>query len=655
MVQVIQPKFTVIVPVSAQEDLVCPTVRSILAFGTELTDIHVFGSPESGWSLERLRSELDCISSESLYIHWVDSRDVSAILDKMAHVIKEAEERIIVFAQPGAIFAEGYADAIYSSLSSFLKFSGNEPANEGSPIVFPLTNSNTSLSALDPELSGNSAGIELGNGYNVHDVSTELKRLLSPSPIPALPFNLPAWAMTQAVAQNFIHVDPSIDSLFQAMICGLRSQMDKGSALLVLPHWFVFWKRTLQAKSVEFNASSLQDLTREKEDSPPLNELVKHYNSSVSSPDAWKTRDLLRNRLRSLRTLSNGQLTPSPNKAPRHKIMYILPKVDTYGGVISVIQLINQLNTLGFDANLATYGTVAEQIFSLAPTYFRPYVFPNAEVMIDEFPDCDLVVATHWTTVAPAVTLKQLRPELSLVYFIQDYEPDFYDDALLKRQAERTYRLIKDQIVKTRWLRDKVSPFGGKVNIIPLGLNLNAFFPRSGQRDQRIISMVRKSSRHRNYSMALRVFEELSRRRPGLELAVYGMYDEGDIKFPAVSLGRLPELNLVASEISRSTILFDCSTFQGFGRPGLEAMACGTAAVVTREGGITQYAQHGSNCLLIDPNNIEDIITKIFYLLDNREARLSLVSSGLRTAQEYSHHNEGKRTFELFSHLLGNQ
>jgi len=400
---------------------------------------------------------------------------------------------------------------------------------------------------------------------------------------------------------------------------------------------------------------------REDPVAPLRSHLEKAARLTAGAPDPEDetvTRDVADIRLDSL---MDGIVPPLPPRASRPvadppRVIYILPAVSLFGGVISVLQVVNQLVLRGFDANVATYGPVDEHVFRMFPVFFRPYVFSDEAALVANFPACDLVVATGWETAYAAALLQRLRPGLRAAYFVQDYEPDFYTGVRpeLEVRAERTYDLLDNQIVKSRWLAGLLKPFGKRVNIIPLGLNLDLFHDAGRPRSCQIISLARPSSLRRNFPMLCEVYAEVHRRRPDVALALYGGgYDPKELNFPVRSYGELSDMAEVARALNDSMVLLDCSTFQGFGRPGLEAMACGTAAVLTREGGITQYAKHRYNCLLTDPMNRDEIVEKVLLLLDNEEERTRLIAHGKATAAEYSLVAEGERTAALFREILG--
>lgn len=339
----------------------------------------------------------------------------------------------------------------------------------------------------------------------------------------------------------------------------------------------------------------------------------------------------------------------------RPKVTYIVPAVGLYGGIISVLQVVNQLILNGFDASVATYGKVDDEVYKLFPCFFSALRFDSQAELVVNLPESDLIVATSWDSVYPAVAVCSIRPQTRLVYFVQDYEPDFYstEQSSMRLQAERTYYMIDQKIVKTRWLKKKMEIYGGSVHRIPLGLNLDYFYDQGLSRGRQVVAMGRPSSQRRNFPMVLDVFSELKRRDPSVNLALYGYgYRAEDLPFEVKDYGRIGEFQQLAWAMNESAVLLDCSTFQGFGRPGLEAMANGTVPVLTREGGITQYAKHGYNCFLIDPNDRDDIVEKVMIALSGSPDLALIRNNGRRTAEEYSLEAEGWRTAKLFGLLL---
>jgi glycosyltransferase involved in cell wall biosynthesis len=88
------------------------------------------------------------------------------------------------------------------------------------------------------------------------------------------------------------------------------------------------------------------------------------------------------------------------------------------------------------------------------------------------------------------------------------------------------------------------------------------------------------------------------------------------------------------------------STYEGFGLPPLEAMACGAPVIATRINSITEVC--GDAALMVDPKAVEGLIKAIDYLLDDDNARSQLSSAGLRRAADFSWQRTGQLTREVY-------
>jgi len=336
------------------------------------------------------------------------------------------------------------------------------------------------------------------------------------------------------------------------------------------------------------------------------------------------------------------------------KVIYFLPTLDLYGGVISVIQIVNQLNLLGVNANIATY-SINEEFLKNYPVYFHPYVFESEKDLVSNFPDCEIAIATHWSTVYPLIEIKD-KIKMDIVYFVQDFEPDFYEPNTTDyNRSLKTYDLIPIKIVKSLWLKEKLKYFEGEIHQIPIGLNTDIFYDKGIKRDIHIIAHARPNSERRNFPMVKKVFKKLKEKDKSIKIGVYGTnYSPKDFEVEVNDFGVLNDPKDVSEALNRSLIALDTSTFQGLGRPGLEAMACGTATVLTRNGGITEYAKHQYNTLLVNPFNIDEILQKVKILMDDDELRNKLIKKGFETSKEYYIRNEAKLTKDLFETIRKN-
>jgi len=231
----------------------------------------------------------------------------------------------------------------------------------------------------------------------------------------------------------------------------------------------------------------------------------------------------------------------------------------------------------------------------------------------------------------------------------------FDHDAAARQAVIDGYPLIPNRIVKSDWLASVLAARGFDSTKITLGMDLDLFYvERPGaERPLRVVGMARPNTPRRGFAALVAVLREVKRRRPDAEIAFFGCPDlaEHGIDFPHVELGVLPNDRL-RRVYNDAAIYLDTSEFQGFGRPALEAMACGCATVLGRDGGVTEYAHDGENTLLVDPADRSATAAAVVRLLDDRALRSRFVAAGLETAARFDCDVEARETSRLFATAL---
>jgi GT2 family glycosyltransferase/glycosyltransferase involved in cell wall biosynthesis len=343
----------------------------------------------------------------------------------------------------------------------------------------------------------------------------------------------------------------------------------------------------------------------------------------------------------------------------RPRVTYVLEKFSISGGVLSVVQLVNRLTMLGWDAKIATHHDHDQTHLSAYMLYHSPYVFPSAESMIRSFPETDLVVATLWSTAEKVHRIVSETRKLAVPwYFVQDDETGFFAkwDAEGRRAVMRSYELIPDRIVKTDWLTETLAERGHDCHKVPLGMDLDLFYAedRERERSPRVLGMARPRTPRRGFEALIETMRRIKAERPEVEICLYGCpnLDEYGVDFEHTDLGVVPHARL-RRVYNDALVLLDTSSFQGFGRMGLEAMACGCATVLTRFGGVAEYARHEENSLMIDPADRDETVGAVLRLLDDAALRDRIVQGGYRTAARFSCDEEARRTSLLFAESLG--
>ena len=339
-------------------------------------------------------------------------------------------------------------------------------------------------------------------------------------------------------------------------------------------------------------------------------------------------------------------------------VTYLLPYITVAGGVISVIQLVNELILLGVDARIATLRKYPEM--NAWPLYTAPMIFKNYKDMEKGLPETDIVVATHWSTAHVAHNMKERHIAKETVYFVQDFEPWFYPKKDTKKRSfiENTYRLLPNKIVKSEWLKQKLFRFGGDIKKIHIGMDLRIFYPRIGSQEKKnqpvsIFSMARPRTPRRGFTNLVEGLSIVKKIHPDVRIRLFGDYlNNTMIPFAFEDIGIVADQNKLAKLYSEATLFIDASDFQGFGRTAMEAMACGTPCVLTSQGGVGEYARNEHNALLISPKTPSELSTAVCRLINDQNLRNRLSEKGQQTAKKFCHKREAKETADLFFQLV---
>ena len=354
--------------------------------------------------------------------------------------------------------------------------------------------------------------------------------------------------------------------------------------------------------------------------------------------------------------------TPLVNRFARRdtlSVTYIFRGLGMTGGVRSVIQLVNELILRGCDARIAaihTYPGHRDWTWLLS----EPMIFKSARHLVHALPPTDIVVATEWCTASWAHQISGNGVARASAYFLQDYEPWFLPESerALRARIVREYGLIPNRIVKSDWLREKLAVHGFPTHKILLGMDLDQFYPRdriSGP--PTVLTLARPSTPWRGFSSALQALTEVKKHRPDTRVILFGTDDlkAADFPFDFISAGKVTDQDQLAMLYSQADVFLETSTFQGFGRCALEAMACRTAVVLTTEGGVTEYAVPDVNCLAIPPNAPNEAARAVLRLLDDQHLREGLAANAAETARRFCHRREASETLSYFLSLLGSE
>ena len=89
---------------------------------------------------------------------------------------------------------------------------------------------------------------------------------------------------------------------------------------------------------------------------------------------------------------------------------------------------------------------------------------------------------------------------------------------------------------------------------------------------------------------------------------------------------------------------------EGFGLPSLEAMACGCPVIVSNVGSLPEVV--GDAGVLVNVDDMEEWVEKIYYILTHEDFRRELIQKGLEQAKKFSWEKTAKETLETYHQVL---
>jgi len=283
--------------------------------------------------------------------------------------------------------------------------------------------------------------------------------------------------------------------------------------------------------------------------------------------------------------------------------------------------------------------------------YFRHSLeHPDLQPYVYFTPGSDLENNDLWVDIPSSCYVDKLQPEQFDILFIGAWDRRF-----LARKADLEHPCVINAILHVRhakiWklrrylrrpafrlcnspdVKIAIEPYAnGPVEVIPNGIDDSLFFEEPKTRDAPIVIWGSKN--------------------PGFAKALAATLEEEGI----------PTLLLIESRprAEFAALLRRCRVFiavpnrtEGFYRPALEAMACGSAVICPDVVGNRCYSADGENCIQPPFEDQGAYVEAVRLLSANTDVRARLRTNGLLTSQKFSieEHRNGYYRF-LENHIL---
>ena len=237
--------------------------------------------------------------------------------------------------------------------------------------------------------------------------------------------------------------------------------------------------------------------------------------------------------------------------------------------------------------------------------------------------DCDINIATYCLTASP--TFKSGNGKM--FYLVQNYEPLFFNEPVFASKAEESYTLPLKKLCVSRWLQKKV---GGVY--IGNGVNTQVFHPKNAfdEKEPCSVLYLYRGIPWKGDALAIETLEHLYGSNPNMKVHLVSRKNTSiKANFPYELHVDVPDEEL-AHLYSQVRVLLFTSSFEGYGLPPLEALACGTNVVSTNFMG-NEYLINGRNCILAD--EATELVHAISRLIADDDLSLSQLEQAAKTVK----------------------
>lgn len=269
------------------------------------------------------------------------------------------------------------------------------------------------------------------------------------------------------------------------------------------------------------------------------------------------------------------------------------------------------------------------------------------EITDDTIEDADIVIATAVNTAMPVSSLSEKKGKKA--YLIQGFENWEYGD----KYVYNTYTLGMTNIVVAKWLKDIVDCYAHKPSIvISNGIDTNIFYNQKLTRKRHSIVLQYRNTACKGPEYALQTIQRLQEIYEDLHVSVISTNEPpADLPsccdyFQSISPEKVAQLN------NESEVFICTSVEEGYGLPGLEAMACGCAVCSSGYRGVLEYAIDGVNALLSPVRDVDSMVKNVCAVFENEDLRRRISASANSTAKEKNQSSANKLFLQTLQDML---
>lgn len=255
--------------------------------------------------------------------------------------------------------------------------------------------------------------------------------------------------------------------------------------------------------------------------------------------------------------------------------------------------------------------------------------------------DADITIATAWPTAFDLYKMEKSKG--TKIYFIQDYE--IWDSNI--KYVDKSYSLPLYRITVSNYLKELLrNKFNSNSEFVLNSINFNHFNNTNKVfNENTVILFIYSRAGRKNIKMLLKSIEHIHRKYPNVIFKSFGFEKNPDIS-DYVEYYENPSLEKRIKLYCTSDIFLLSSSFEGFGLPPAEAMACKCAVISTNVGALPEFSENNISSILVSPDDDSAFTESIEHLIVNKEELQRISLNGYNSVREKLNYEVSVKKFE---------
>jgi hypothetical protein len=325
---------------------------------------------------------------------------------------------------------------------------------------------------------------------------------------------------------------------------------------------------------------------------------------------------------------------------------------NTYAGVRNIFRFANFLVQKDIHNNIIIFGDRAETEHLINTTLAREFPgIKEATIFrsppIDSIPYGDISFATYWTTAYPLLKFNNTKGKY---YFIQDFEPLFYEAGSRYALTELTYRFGFQGITTAASLKEiYIREYGTEAEAIRPCMDRAIFYPNMKsprEKVERVVFYARPMASRNGFGLGMLALERIRRAHLDLKIVTVGSGLGGFYRSAGIENMGLLTLEQTG-KLYRSC---DIGIFLMFtphpGTTPFELMASG--CVLISNDNPSHRLELKNSCILCEPT-VTRIVEAFELLWSNYDLRCDLFRQGLELTSKSTWEGEMEKAYRFIT------